>query len=73
MRQRRRLHKIQLVAYDLFLMPRWSLPIIEPSHLPTLLPMPRAPIYPRIPRKVRLLPLQQNSKHPLLVERESTV
>lgn len=55
--QRIRLHKIQLVAYDLFLAPRWRLPVIEPSHMPMLLPMPRAPIYPRVPRKIRLLRL----------------
>lgn len=37
--------------------PRWSLPVIEPSHLPLLLPLPRAPIYPRTPHKIRLVPL----------------
>lgn len=71
MRQQVRLRKIRLVAYDFFLVPRWSLPVIEPSHLPALLPLPRAPIYARIPRKIRLLPL--NTKYRLPVEGESIV
>lgn len=59
MRRRIRLRKIQLIAADSFGLPRWSLPVIEPSHLPARLPLPRAPVYPRIPRKVRLLPLKK--------------
>lgn len=57
MQRRIRLRKIRLVAYSFFPTPRWSLPVIEPSHLPALLPLPRAPMYPRTPRKIRLLPL----------------
>jgi len=58
MRRRARLYKIQLLAYELFKTPRWSLPVIEPSHLPQLPPLPRAPVYPRVPHKIHLLPLK---------------
>lgn len=57
MRRRVRYCKIRLVAYDLYKTPRWSLPVIEPSHLPQPRPEPRAPVYPRVPRKIHLVPL----------------
>ncbi len=57
MRRHTRLHKIRLVSGDVSLPPRWSLPIIEPSRLPLRFPLPHAPIYPRPPRKIHLLPL----------------
>ena len=58
MRRRTRYCKIQLIACDLFKTPRWSLPVIEPSHLPLPRPLPRAPVYPRLPHKIHLLPLR---------------
>lgn len=41
MQRRARLHKIQLIAYDIVDMPLWSLPLIAPS--PTPLPSGDAP------------------------------
>lgn len=56
--RRRGYRKIVLVAYDIFKTPRWSLPVLEPSHLPAPLPRPRAPMYSRLPRKIRLIPIK---------------
>ncbi len=55
--QRFYLRKVQLITHDFFPTARWSLPVIEPDHLPARLPLPRPPVYPHIPRKVRLLPI----------------
>jgi hypothetical protein len=70
MRRHTRFHKIRLVAGDVSLPQRWSLPIIEPSRLPLRFPLPHAPIYPRIPRKIHLLPLSpENNTARLLKDR----
>lgn len=60
--QRKHYRKIVLVAYDLLQTPRWSLPIPEPDHLPVSLPRPRVPVYPRLPRKIHLMPIPPETR-----------
>jgi hypothetical protein len=60
MQRKTRYHRIQLLAYDLFDGPRWSMPPASPG--PTPLP---AAIRPRlrkyVPRKIHLVPVKLNT------------
>ena len=56
MQRKIRYYRIQLLAYDLFDMPRWSLPPASPGPTPLALKIrPRPRTY--MPRKIHLVPV----------------
>ncbi|HLX56349.1 MAG TPA: hypothetical protein VKR83_04930 [Ktedonobacteraceae bacterium] len=61
MQRKTRYHRIQLLAYDLFEAPRWSLPPASPGPTPLALAVrPRPPKY--VPRKIHLVPVNNTLK-----------
>ncbi len=60
MQRKIRYHRIQLLAYDLFAAPRWSLPPASPGPTPLALKVrPHARTY--IPRKIHLVHVNLNA------------
>ncbi|MGH2496368.1 MAG: hypothetical protein ACRDIV_16850 [Ktedonobacteraceae bacterium] len=64
MQRKIRYHRIQLLAYDLFDAPRWSLPPASPGPTPLALKViPRSRTY--MPKKIHLVPV----KHEIVIRK----
>ncbi len=60
MQRKTRYRKIQLLAYDLFAGPRWSLPPASPGPTPLALKVRSRPRT-HMPRKIHLVPTNLNA------------